>query len=143
MRGARRSGFSVTVYAQAPAIKRSVLQKTDVPDGKKYEVVFGMAELPAGVAIGKHTHPGIEQGTVVSGELVLMVEGQPEKAYKAGDSWQIPGGRRARRQGRCRRRQGDRDLHRGEGPAAGHSRRSKAVIPVLVTGIQRAATPGI
>jgi quercetin dioxygenase-like cupin family protein len=84
--------FSVPLYAQAPAIKRQVLQKADVPDGKKHEVVFGMAELPAGVAIGKHSHPGIEQGTVVSGELVLMVEGQPEKAYKAGDSWQIPVG---------------------------------------------------
>ena len=84
--------FSVPLYAQAPAIKRSILQKADVPDGKKYEVVFGMAELPAGVAIGKHSHPGIEQGTVVTGELTLMVEGQPEKAYKAGDSWQIPAG---------------------------------------------------
>jgi len=84
--------FSVPLYAQAPAIKRSILQKADVPDGKKYEVVFGMAELPAGVAIGKHSHPGIEQGTVVTGELTLMVEGQPEKTYKAGDSWQIPVG---------------------------------------------------
>lgn len=85
-------GLSVPLYAQAPAIKRSIMQKTDVPDGKKYEVVFGVAELPAGVAIGKHTHPGIEQGTVIDGEVVLMVEGQAEKAYKPGDSWQIPVG---------------------------------------------------
>ena len=85
-------GLSATVYAQAPAIKRSIMQKTDVPDGKKYEVVFGVAELPAGVAIGKHTHPGIEQGTVVDGEVLLMVEGQAEKTYKPGDSWQIPVG---------------------------------------------------
>ena len=63
-----RSHAGVTVHAQAPTIKRPVLQKADVPDGKKHEVVFGMAELPAGVAIGKHSHPGIEQGTVVSGE---------------------------------------------------------------------------
>ena len=85
-------GLSATVYAQAPAIKRSIMQKADVPDGKKHEVVFGMAELPAGVAIGKHSHPGIEQGTVISGEVLLMVDGQPEKAYKPGDSWQIPVG---------------------------------------------------
>ena len=84
--------LSAPLYAQAPTIKRSILQKLDVPDGKKYEVVFGMAELPAGVAIGKHTHPGIEQGTVVAGELTLMVEGQPDKTFKAGDSWQIPVG---------------------------------------------------
>jgi len=83
-------GLSATVYAQAPAIKRSIMQKADVPDGKKYEVVFGVAELPAGVAIGKHTHPGIEQGTLIEGELTLMIDGQPYKTLKPGDSWQVP-----------------------------------------------------
>jgi quercetin dioxygenase-like cupin family protein len=29
---------------------------------------------------------------VISGELVLMVEGQPDKAYKVGESWQLPVG---------------------------------------------------
>jgi quercetin dioxygenase-like cupin family protein len=82
------------LFAQAPTptIKRSLLQKVDVPDGKKYEVVLGLAELPAGASIGKHTHPGIEQGTLIEGDMVLMVEGQPDKAYKAGESWQIPPG---------------------------------------------------
>jgi quercetin dioxygenase-like cupin family protein len=83
-------GLSVPLYAQAPTIKRSVLQKLDVPDGKKYEVVLGMAELPAGIAIGKHTHPGIEQGTLIEGELTLMIDGQPDKTFKPGDSWQVP-----------------------------------------------------
>lgn len=83
-------GIGSTLNAQAPTIKRSVLQKVDVPDGKKYEVVLGFAELPAGVAIGKHTHPGVEQGTLIEGELILMVEGQPDKTFKPGDSWQIP-----------------------------------------------------
>jgi quercetin dioxygenase-like cupin family protein len=83
-------GLSATVYAQVPAIKRSIMQKADVPDGKKYEVVFGVAELPAGVAIGKHTHPGIEQGTLIEGELTLMIDGQPDKTLKPGDSWQVP-----------------------------------------------------
>ena len=69
-----------------------MLQKADVPDGKKFEVVLGLAELPAGVNIARHFHPGIEQGTVISGELVLMVEGQPDNAYKVGESWQLPVG---------------------------------------------------
>ena len=85
--------FAGTLEAQqTPTIKRQVLQKADVPDGKKHEVVLGLAELPAGVNIGRHLHPGIEQGTVVSGELVLMIEGQPDKTYKVGESWQIPVG---------------------------------------------------
>ena len=81
-----------SLQAQQGEIKRTVLQKADVPDGKKHEVVFGMAELPAGVAIGKHSHPGIEQGTVVIGEVTLSVAGQADQTYKAGDSWQIPVG---------------------------------------------------
>jgi quercetin dioxygenase-like cupin family protein len=82
--------FAGALQAQAPTIKRSILQKADIPDGKKFEVVLGLAELPAGVNIGRHTHPGIEQGTVVSGEVTLTVEGQADKTYKPGDSWQIP-----------------------------------------------------
>jgi quercetin dioxygenase-like cupin family protein len=82
------------LYAQTPTptIQRSILQKVDVPDGKKYEVVLGFAALPAGASIGRHTHPGVEQGTLIEGEMVMMVEGQPDKAYKAGESWQIPAG---------------------------------------------------
>jgi quercetin dioxygenase-like cupin family protein len=79
-----------SLQAQQAEIKRSVLQKADVPDGKKHEVVFAMAELPAGVAIGKHSHPGIEQGTVVTGEVTLSIAGQADKTYKTGESWQIP-----------------------------------------------------
>lgn len=75
--------------AQQAAIKRTVLQKTDVP-GSNYEVVLGVAELPAATQIGKHTHPGTEQGTLVEGELTLMVEGQPDAVYKPGQSWMIP-----------------------------------------------------
>lgn len=80
---------TVAVAAAQPTIKRSVLQKTDVP-GSAYESVLGLAEVPAGVAIGLHTHPGTEQGTLIEGEIMLSVEGQPDKTLKAGDSWQIP-----------------------------------------------------
>ena len=92
--GAAIAGLMIggSLQAQQAEIKRTVLQKVDVPDGKKHEVVFAMAELPAGVAIGKHSHPGIEQGTVVTGELTLSVAGQADKTYKVGKSWQVPVG---------------------------------------------------
>jgi quercetin dioxygenase-like cupin family protein len=92
--GAAVAGLMIggSLQAQQAEIKRTVLQKVDVPDGKKHEVVFAMAELPAGVAIGKHSHPGIEQGTVVTGELTLSVAGQADKTYKVGESWQVPVG---------------------------------------------------
>ncbi len=75
--------------AQAQGIKRTVLQKTDVP-GSNYESVLGLAEVSAGLAIGLHTHPGTEQGTLLEGELILSVDGQPDKTLKPGDSWLIP-----------------------------------------------------
>lgn len=84
--------FVVATTAVASAqqtIKRSVLQKTDVP-GSSYESVLGLAEVPAGVAIGLHTHPGTEQGTLIEGEIVISVDGQPDKTLKPGDSWLIP-----------------------------------------------------
>lgn len=80
---------AASVAAQAQGIKRSVLQKTDVP-GSSYESVLGLAEVPAGISIGLHTHPGTEQGTLLEGELVLSVDGQPDKTLKPGDSWLIP-----------------------------------------------------
>ena len=76
---------------QPPPIKRTILQKSDVP-GTSMEVVLGLAEISPGVNIGRHTHPGPEQGTVIEGELVLLVEGQPEKTVKVGESYQVPMG---------------------------------------------------
>ena len=72
-------------------IKRTPLQKFDVP-GTQYETVIGMAEIVPNVNIGRHTHPGPESGYVLEGEMVLMVEGFPDKPLKAGESYQIPSG---------------------------------------------------
>jgi quercetin dioxygenase-like cupin family protein len=81
--------------AQEPAppqtIKRTLLQKFDVP-GPNYETVLGLAEIMPNANIGRHTHPGIEGGYLIEGELVIMVEGQPAKTVKAGESWQIAPG---------------------------------------------------
>ncbi len=76
--------------AQQTGIKRTPLQKVEFPDG--YVTVTGLAELPPGAAAGRHTHPGIETGYVLEGELNLEVDGQPAKLLKPGDSYQIPAG---------------------------------------------------
>ena len=85
--------FTVTgAVAQAPApIKRTPLQKFDVP-GTDYETVIGIAEIVPNVNIGKHTHPGPESGYMLEGEMTLIVEGQPEKMLKAGESYVVPPG---------------------------------------------------
>jgi quercetin dioxygenase-like cupin family protein len=86
--------FALTgaALAQAPApIKRTPLQKFDVP-GTNYETVIGIAEIAPNVNIGRHTHPGPESGYMLEGEMTLIVQGQPDKALKAGESYVVPPG---------------------------------------------------
>jgi quercetin dioxygenase-like cupin family protein len=93
-------GAASLVYAQQqpPAmtqqtqnIKRTPLQKFEVP-GTNFETVIGIAEIVPNVVIGRHTHPGPESGFMLEGEMVLMVEGQPDKTVKTGESYQVPSG---------------------------------------------------
>lgn len=86
--------FAITGAAlaqSAPPIKRIPLQKFDVP-GAGYETVVGIAEIAPNVDIGRHSHFGIESGYVLEGEGILVVEVQPDRPLKAGDSYQIPAG---------------------------------------------------
>jgi quercetin dioxygenase-like cupin family protein len=69
---------------EPPPIKRIPLQK--------YETVVGIAEIAPNVLIGRHTHPGPESGYLLEGEFVLMIDGQPPKPLKAGESYQVPSG---------------------------------------------------
>ena len=85
------AGIGAAIAQQPPAgIKRTPLQTIPFPEG--YNTVTGLAELPPGAKAGRHTHPGIETGYVLEGELVLSIDGQPDKNLKAGDSYQIPAG---------------------------------------------------
>ena len=84
------AAFACTGAAFAQGIKRTPLQKIDFPTG--YTTVTAIAEIPAGGSAGRHTHPGVETGYVIEGEGDLIIEGQPTKHLKPGDSWAIPAG---------------------------------------------------
>jgi quercetin dioxygenase-like cupin family protein len=86
------AGFAATAVgeanAQMPAgIKRSILSKTDMPDGK-YVALLAEVEIDAGVAVPHHTHPGIESAYCLDGRAQLSIKGQP--MVKQGDSFQVP-----------------------------------------------------
>jgi quercetin dioxygenase-like cupin family protein len=85
--------FAATVDAQspAPAIKRTILQRFDLAPDR--EVVVGTAEIPPGMAAGRHTHFGPESGYVLEGSSSLEVEGETPKLLKAGDSYVIAAGK--------------------------------------------------
>src|SRR6185503_4154682 len=55
--------FAGVALAQQSGIKRTPLQKVDFPPG--YNTVTAIAEVPAGGAAGRHTHPGAETGYVL------------------------------------------------------------------------------
>jgi quercetin dioxygenase-like cupin family protein len=77
--------------AQAPGIKRTLLQRIDI--GNNMEVVLGIAEIAPGGAVGRHTHFGVETGYALAGQSSLEVEGEPPKLLNAGDSYVIPAGK--------------------------------------------------
>ncbi|HWI12408.1 MAG TPA: cupin domain-containing protein [Burkholderiaceae bacterium] len=75
----------------APNVKRIPLQRFDVP-GTAFEAVIGIAEIAPSVAIGRHTHPGPESGYVIEGGFELLIDGEPPRLLKAGDSYKVPPG---------------------------------------------------
>lgn len=79
-----------TAFAQ-DTIKRTPLQKFDVPEGS-YQTIVGVAEIVPEAMIGRHTHPGLETGYVLSGTITLMVEGEAPRVLNPGDSYLIPAG---------------------------------------------------
>jgi quercetin dioxygenase-like cupin family protein len=87
-------GFAATAVgdanAQMPAgLKRTILSKTDMPDGK-YVALLVAVEIDAGVVVPRHTHPGVESAYCLDGSAQLSVKGQPDRMVKAGDGFQVP-----------------------------------------------------
>ena len=77
--------------APTSGLKRTVIQKFDVPAGER-ETVVAVIEIPANSDVARHTHPGPEVDYVLEGEVNLIVGSDPVKTYKAGDSFVIPQG---------------------------------------------------
>ena len=78
--------IAVSAVAQQAAIKRTVIRTIDFPAG--YTTVTAIVELAPGSCSGRHTHPGIDTGYVMQGDLVLKMDGKPEQTFKAGDSFE-------------------------------------------------------
>ena len=77
--------------APAPSggVTRKLISKTDGP-AAGYETLLMEAEIEAGVAVGRHTHPGIESAYVLEGGFELPIQGADTRMLKAGDAFQIP-----------------------------------------------------
>ena len=77
--------------AQASGLTRTVINKADVSVPGREAVVVRVEIAPDGRA-GRHTHPGDEISYVQEGQFELLVDGQPPRVYKAGESFVVPAG---------------------------------------------------
>jgi quercetin dioxygenase-like cupin family protein len=77
--------------AQEPPFKRTVLQQGDLSMAG-HEAVTARVDIPQGVSVGKHTHPGEEVAYVLQGTLQVEIDGAT-KTVKAGEPFLIPAGK--------------------------------------------------
>jgi quercetin dioxygenase-like cupin family protein len=83
-------GFAGGSLQAQQGIKRIPLQKVALSDVPGKEAVMGIAEVPAGMAAGRHSHFGYELGYILEGAAVLEIDGEQPRTLKAGDSYVIP-----------------------------------------------------
>src|SRR3954451_6897453 len=79
------------VWSQASGLSRTVVGKADVSVPGR-EAVVARVEVAPGAKAGRHTHPGDEISYVLEGEVQILVDGQPPRMVKAGESFVIPAG---------------------------------------------------
>ena len=82
----------LTLAYLAPVIAQQGFTRTplgivDFPPG--YQTITQFSQIAAGCA-ERHSHPGIETGYVMEGDLLLKIEGRPDQHFKAGDHVPVP-----------------------------------------------------
>ena len=77
-----------TALAQQSGVKRTVIRTIEYPPG--YSTVTVVVELAPGICTGRHTHPGVDSGYVLEGDLLLKIDGKPDQSEKAGGSYEVP-----------------------------------------------------
>ena len=85
------AGAAGLLYAQASGITRTLVGRADLSVPGR-EAVVARVEVAPGAKAGRHTHPGEEISYVMEGEAELLIDGQPPRLVKAGESFVIPAG---------------------------------------------------
>lgn len=80
-----------SALAQSSGLTRTVVGRADVSVPGR-EAVVARVEVAPGAYAGRHTHPGDEISYVMEGEAQLLIDGQPPRTIKAGESFVVPAG---------------------------------------------------
>lgn len=86
-----QSAMAQAAAPQASGLSRTMVGKADVSVPGR-EAVVAKVEVAPGSRAGRHTHPGDEISYVTEGEVDLLVDGQPPRTVKAGESFVVPAG---------------------------------------------------
>ncbi len=81
---------ATAAWADDP-VKRIPLERSELA-GTNLVVVTARVEAAPGAQLPRHTHPGVEITTCVSGEMDVSIDGQPTRHIAAGDHFQVPAG---------------------------------------------------
>jgi quercetin dioxygenase-like cupin family protein len=73
------------------AFKRTELQRLPAAF-PGWEIVQSLAEIPEGIASGRHSHPGPEVGYIVRGDVSMEFDDRPPLMLHSGDPFLIPPG---------------------------------------------------
>ena len=77
--------------AQTGGLSRTMVGKADVSVPGR-EAVVAKVEVAPGSRAGRHTHPGDEISYISEGEVDLLIDGQPPRTLKAGETFVVPAG---------------------------------------------------
>jgi quercetin dioxygenase-like cupin family protein len=69
-----------------------VLSKIDGPV-EGFETVIVEIDIPAGLVVGRHSHPGVETIYVLQGSGELTIDGESSRVVARGEAFQVPLGR--------------------------------------------------
>lgn len=83
----------LAAQAAAPAPPAVPTVEIDVPTGHgRQSVQSHTREFAVGASSGWHTHPGIEMGIVISGEMEMRLADGSVRRFTAGQTFVIPRG---------------------------------------------------
>ncbi|WP_039049921.1 cupin domain-containing protein [Comamonas thiooxydans] len=89
--GGPQAGMPQPGAAQTGGLSRTMVGKADVSVPGR-EAVVAKVEVAPGSRAGRHTHPGDEISYISEGEVDLLIDGQPPRTLKAGETFVVPAG---------------------------------------------------
>ncbi|WP_294257786.1 cupin domain-containing protein [uncultured Comamonas sp.] len=89
--GAPQPSAAQPGVTQTVGLSRTMVGKADVSVPGR-EAVVAKVEVAPGSRAGRHTHPGDEISYISEGEVDLLIDGQPPRTLKAGESFVVPAG---------------------------------------------------